>query len=411
MVKDLLKEGEFAGLDLLIGVSGGLDSILLVHACLAHHLRPTLLHINYQLRGDESEADEQFVRQLAEKHRLKLQIERCPNEITVGKGINLQQAARDFRRTFFDEWIAQSPNHKVVLAHHADDQVETFFLQLARGAGLKGLGGMYENRDGYLRPFLRFSKQTLAEIAVSEKITWREDASNQSLKYNRNKWRNVFIPIMEQENTTIKESVLLLQVVFRENYQTLQATFRASHQAVFDKEQVLIEQWNDFSTDEKHVLCNELAWPSWVVVRMDELVSLQKSASFTVGETTIYRTKSAITWKKNEVIPSLKSIVIAKVETLPEHFDKVSVYLDERKVVGQLVLRKVSETDRIAPIGMKGTQLVTKVLKDAGFSMQERTDFFVVADEVKVVWIPGLKVSRTCVAYLACKQILKITLQ
>jgi hypothetical protein len=174
---------------------------------------------------------------------------------------------------------------------------------------------------------------------------------------------------------------------------------------------VLIEQWNDFTTDEKHVLCNELAWPSWVVVRMDELVSLQKSASFTVGETTIYRTKSAITWKKNEVIPSLKSIVIAKVDTLPEHFDKVSVYLDERKVVGQLVLRKVSETDRIAPIGMKGTQLVTKVLKDAGFSMQERTDFFVVADEVKVVWIPGLKVSRTCVADLACKQILKITLQ
>ena len=411
MVKDLLKATEFTGLDLLIGVSGGLDSILLVHACLAHDLRPTLVHINYQLRGDESEADEQFVRQLAEKHRLKLQVERCSNEIMVGKGINLQQAARDFRRTFFDEWIAQSPNHKVVLAHHADDQVETFFLQLARGAGLKGLGGMYENRYGYLRPFLRFSKQTLTEIAVSEKIAWREDASNQSLKYNRNKWRNVFIPFMEKENTTIKESVLLLQAVFRKNYQALKGTFQASHQAIFDQEQVLIEQWNAFTTDEKHVLCNELAWPSWAVVRMDELVSLQKSTSFTVGETTIFRTKSAIVWKKKEVISSLKSLVITKVDTLPEHFDKVSVYLDERKVVGQLVLRKVSETDRIAPIGMKGTQLVTKVLKDAGFSMQERTDFFVVADEVKVVWIPGLKVSRTCVADLTCKQILKITLQ
>ena len=411
MVKDLLKATEFAGLDLLIGVSGGLDSIVLVHACLAHDLRPTLLHINYQLRGDESEADEQFVRQLAEKHQLKLQVERCPNEITVGKGINLQQAARDFRRTFFDEWIAQSPNHKVVLAHHADDQVETFFLQLARGAGLKGLGGMYENRDGYLRPFLRFSKQTLAEIAVSEKIAWREDASNQSLKYNRNKWRNVFIPFMEQENPTIKESVLLLQAVFRENYQTLQATFRARHQTIFDQGQVLIEQWNAFTTDEKHVLCNELAWPSWAVVRMNELVDQQKSASFLVGETTVFKTKSAIAWKKNEDVLSLKTLVITKVDTLPEHFDKVSVYLDEAKVVGQLELRKVRETDRIAPIGMKGTQLVLKVLKDAGFSLQERADFYVVADENQVVWIPGFKVSRTCVAELNSAQILKITLQ
>lgn len=411
MVKDLLKEGEFAGLDLLIGVSGGLDSIVLVHACLAHDLRPTLLHINYQLRGEESEADEQFVRQLAEKHHLNLQVERCPNEITVGKGINLQQAARDFRRTFFDEWIAQSPNHKVVLAHHADDQVETFFLQLARGAGLKGLGGMYENRDGYLRPFLNFSKQTLAEIAVSEQITWREDASNQSLKYNRNKWRNVFIPFMEQDNPTIKESVLLLQAVFRENYQALQATFRARHQAIFDQGQVLIEQWNAFTTDEKHVLCNELAWPSWTVVRMNELVDQQKSASFFVGETTVFKTKSAIVWKKNEVISSLTTLVMTKVDTLPEHFDKVSVYLDEAKVVGQLELRKVTATDRIAPIGMKGTQLVMKVLKDAGFSLQERADFYVVADENQVVWIPGFKVSRTCVAELNSAQILKITLQ
>lgn len=411
MVKDLLKATEFAGLDLLIGVSGGLDSIVLVHACLAHDLRPTLLHINYQLRGDESEADEQFVRQLAEKHQLKLQVERCPNEITVGKGINLQQAARDFRRTFFDEWIAQSPKHKVVLAHHADDQVETFFLQLARGAGLKGLGGMYENRDGYLRPLLNFSKQTLAEIAVSEQIAWREDASNQSLKYNRNKWRNVFIPFMEKENPTIKESVLLLQAVFRENYQALQATFRARHQAVIDHGQVLIEQWNAFTTDEKHVLCNELAWPSWAVVRMNELVDQQISASFLVGETTVFRTKSAIVWKKNQVISSLKSLVITIVDTLPEHFDKVSVYLDEAKVVGRLVLRKVTATDRISPIGMKGTQLVMKVLKDAGFSLQERADFNVVADKEKVIWIPGIKINRSSVADNNTKQILKITLQ
>jgi hypothetical protein len=216
---------------------------------------------------------------------------------------------------------------------------------------------------------------------------------------------------MEKENPAINESVLMLQGVFRENYQALQADFLENNQALLDQKQVSFLQWNAFSDDEKHVFCNVLKWPSWTVARLNKLVNLQKSASFSVGNTTVYKTKIGFSWTKNEEEILTKTLVISKVDSLPEYFDKATVYLDESKVVGQLVLRKVTATDRIAPIGMKGTQLVTKVLKDAGFSMQERTDFFVVADEGQVVWIPGLKVSRTCVAELKSAQILKITLQ
>lgn len=410
LLHSLLKNHDLSTNQLLIGVSGGLDSTVLVHACLANGLRPNLLHVNYQLRGDESEADEQFVRQLAGKYCLELQVVRCAKDVTVGEGINLQQAARDFRRVFFDEWIAQSPNHKVLLAHHADDQVETFFLQLTRGAGLKGLGGMHENKDGYIRPFLCFSKQILAAIASSEKITWREDASNQMSKYSRNKWRNVFIPFLEREKPTIKKSVLLLQSVFRENYQALQATFRARHQAVFDQEQVKIEQWDEFTTDEKFVMCNELAWPSWAVVRMNELVDQQKSASFLIGETTVYKTKNSISWKKREEMSAHVNLLVTKVDMLPEHFDKLSIYVDEAKIVGQLVVRKALPTDRIAPIGLKGSQLVSKALKDAGFSLQERASIDIVADDQQVVWIPSVKISRTTVAQPDTKRILLLEL-
>ena len=411
MVTTALHNVELSTNELLIGVSGGLDSTVLVHACVAIGLQPNLLHINYQLRGEASEADEAFVRQLAEKYQLDLNVIRCPKKTTVGAGINLQQAARDFRRTFFLDWINQSPKHKVLLAHHADDQVETFFLQFARNAGMKGLGGMHVNQVGFVRPFLALSKQQLHSYALSEGLSWREDASNQSLKYNRNKWRNVFIPLMESENPSINTSVLLLQRVFRENYQALQADFLENNQVLIDQKQVSFLQWNAFSDDEKHVFCSALKWPSWTVARLNELVNLQKSASFLVGNTSVYKTKTGFSWTKYEEDILNKSLVITKVDSLPDYFDKASVYIDEAKVIGQLVLRKVSKTDRIAPIGMKGTQLATKVLKDAGLSSQERFQFQVVADDEKVIWIPGLKVNRTSVADKMTIQLLKIALQ
>lgn len=411
MVTTALHNVDLSNNQLLIGVSGGLDSTVLVHACVAIGLQPNLLHINYQLRGEASEADEAFVRQLAEKYQLDLNVIRCPKKTTVGTGINLQQAARDFRRTFFLDWINQSPKHKVLLAHHADDQVETFFLQFARNAGMKGLGGMYVNQAGFVRPFLALTKLQLNNYALSEGLSWREDASNQSLKYNRNKWRNVFIPLMESENPSINTSVLLLQRVFRENYQTLQATFLENNQALLEQKQVAYLQWNAFSDDEKHVFCSALKWPSWTVARLNELVNLQKSASFLVSNTTVYKTKTGFSWTKYEEDILNKSLVITKVDSLPDYFDKASVYIDEAKVIGQLVLRKVSKTDRIAPIGMKGTQLATKVLKDAGLSSQERFQFQVVADDEKVIWIPGLKVNRTSVADKMSIQLLKIALQ
>jgi tRNA(Ile)-lysidine synthase len=276
---------------------------------------------------------------------------------------------------------------------------------------MKGLGGMHVDQAGFVRPFLALTKQQLHNYALSEGLSWREDASNQSLKYNRNKWRNVFIPLMEKEIPSINASVLLLQRVFKENYQALQANFLEINQALLDQKQVSFLQWNAFSDDEKYVFCNALKWPSWTVARLNELVNLQKSAAFLVGDTTVYKTKTGVAWTKNEEDILTKTLVITKVDSLPEHFDKVSVYLDEAKVVGQLVLRKVRETDRIAPIGMKGTQLVTKVLKDAGYSLQERADFHIVADEQEVIWIPNIKVSRNKLAQanaVCCLQLLLI---
>jgi hypothetical protein len=170
-------------------------------------------------------------------------------------------------------------------------------------------------------------------------------------------------------------------------------------------------QWNALSDDEKYVFCNALKWPSWTVARLNELVNLQKSASFLVGNTTVYKTKTGVAWTKNEEEILTKTLVVSKVDSLPEHFDKATVYLDEAKVVGQLVLRKVSETDRIAPIGMKGTQLVTKVLKEAGYSSQERAQFQIVVDDEQVIWIPGIKVNRTSIADKMSQQLLKISVQ
>jgi tRNA(Ile)-lysidine synthase len=189
LVNKALSEFNWKDKELLVSCSGGLDSTVLLHGIVQLGIRPKVLHINYKLRGAESDADEAHVRTLVEYYQLESQIVSCPKERLKGAGINLQAAARDFRRTFYQEWTAKSKQHVVLLGQHADDQIETFFLQLFRGAGMQGLGGMYPERQQLIRPFLNLTKEDLKEYAHSEKVTWREDHSNTEVNYLRNRFR------------------------------------------------------------------------------------------------------------------------------------------------------------------------------------------------------------------------------
>jgi tRNA(Ile)-lysidine synthase len=191
-----------------VAVSGGADSVVLLH--LLDRLSGLLgielvvLHVNHQLRGVESDADEAFVRELAASLQLALRAAAGP--VSAG---NLEQEARRIRREFFHASMAECGLRRVALGHTRSDQVETLLYRLLRGSGLAGLAGMRPvTDDGLIRPLLTISRAEVRDWAAAEDISWREDSSNADARFARNRLRNEAIPWLAREFNSNLEAVL-----------------------------------------------------------------------------------------------------------------------------------------------------------------------------------------------------------
>ena len=200
---ELLAPGE----KIAVAVSGGADSVTLLH--ILHRLRDRfkiellVLHVNHQLRGVDSEEEEQFVRGLADSLGLEALVRRSSR----GPG-NLEQEARQARRAFFAEVLASGQANKIALGHNASDQAETVLFRFLRGSGAAGLAGMRLNHQSLLRPLLTISRADVRTWAVKEGLVWREDSSNRDLRFSRNWLRERLIPQIEARLNSGLEPVL-----------------------------------------------------------------------------------------------------------------------------------------------------------------------------------------------------------
>ncbi|MCK5815335.1 MAG: tRNA lysidine(34) synthetase TilS, partial [Flavobacteriaceae bacterium] len=192
---------------MLVTVSGGIDSVVLVH--LLHQLKfdISIAHCNFKLREADSDLDEQFVKKLASDLKLDFYKISFETEVYAKKNkCSIQMAARELRYDWFEE-IRQKNNLDYVLtAHHKDDVLETFLINLSRGTGLEGLIGI-PSKNGYIvRPMLPFSREDINSFAKENTIEWREDKSNASTKYLRNKIRHDLVPILKELNPSFMSS-------------------------------------------------------------------------------------------------------------------------------------------------------------------------------------------------------------
>lgn len=399
------------GSELLVGCSGGVDSVVLVYSLVKLGYRPHLLHINYQLRGEASEQDAVFVDEFAKQMNLECTVILCPQALTKGPGINLQEAARTFRRQHFLKWIEKGPTHFVVLGHHQDDQIETFFLQLARGAGTLGLGGMHENRHQIIRPFLTLPKSALITYAKENKLSWREDQSNQTVDYARNKLRLAILPELMNQFPKLRPAILDFQAACRNFATDLTNQLRESCQNFTQEKEIPLANWNQFSQEEKRVCIQLINWPNWTFERMEQLAKGRKSNFFYVKDLLVYRTKTSICWKDSMPTNLTWDFKIENVEFLPEQFSKYELFLDRTKIKGALRMRPWHPSDAISIIGINGKQLVSSALKNAGIPLQERANYWVLTDDQHVLWIPEIKVSKIALAQAESTSIIKIVLK
>jgi tRNA(Ile)-lysidine synthase len=225
-----------AGANVIVGVSGGADSVALLHILQRLGVPLTAAHLNHSIRGAEADADEQFVKDLC----VQLGVECITHktdvpELAKAKGVSLEMAAREARHSFFTSQV-ESQKSKVViaLAHHADDQLETFFLRAARGSGPGGLGGMRPlqcletNCVGaqnfaqgsekllLIRPMLGIRRSEILEWLVGEGLDWREDASNADETIPRNIVRHQILPILGKLNERAAENILRTMEILRD---------------------------------------------------------------------------------------------------------------------------------------------------------------------------------------------------
>lgn len=198
---------------LIIGFSGGADSTALLHLLHdlpGYELKLIAAHLNHSLRGKASDLDELFCRQTAQK--LGILFESSCTDVkkrAEERGLNLEDAGRQFRRDFFEKISKKYNANTIVLAQHADDQAETVLMRLLRGSGATGLSGMeYRNQYGYIRPLLDISRKEIVSWLVNEGIPWREDESNNDTAFLRNRIRHELLPLLETYNPNIRQTLL-----------------------------------------------------------------------------------------------------------------------------------------------------------------------------------------------------------
>lgn len=399
----------------LVACSGGLDSVVLAHLLSQEKIPLVLVHVNYHLRGEDSNLDEQFVRNLAKELECPIHIKQVElSQILEEQGGNLQETARVIRYEFFESLLDQHPDSILCTAHHANDQVETFFMRILRQSGIAGLSGIPQFRNRLFRPLLNIEKTQLKEYAKRHSIQWREDVSNQKNNYLRNLLRNDWLPQMETNGVAGEMSLT-------EAVQTLTQAFANTKKIHLKKIGPLVKHmkshgrigYNDFfalSADEQHLLLDEMGWSHDLVESILSLKEKERSKKISIDSTYfLYREQAELVLVSEREI-NMPTIQIATVSELPTRFDKHSVYLDQLKLKGKLSLRPWKTGDRIQPVGMSGSQLVSDILKDAKVPLYEKKNCLVLVDDETVLWVVNHKVGRTKIAQPGSQSIIQVTL-
>lgn len=200
---------------LLVGVSGGLDSMVLVHILKALGFTIGIGHVNYHLRGSDSDKDQELVQKIAAENGFPFHLLSCESEEMETS--SLQENARNLRYNWFNELVSQHTYNFILTAHHKDDSLETILMNFFRGSSPRGLSGISPKRDNLRRPLLTHSKEELLEFAQNNNLEWREDATNLRSDYNRNFIRHDVVPIIEKRWPGFKQAVLSNAETMREN--------------------------------------------------------------------------------------------------------------------------------------------------------------------------------------------------
>lgn len=402
---------------LLIAISGGIDSVVLTRLLHQLNFDISLAHCNFQLRENESDLDEEFIKKLATNLNIHSHtISFDTNAISKEKKISTQMTARDLRYSWFDNLIDKNNYDYVLTAHQKNDVLETFLINFTRGTGLDGLTGIPEINNKIVRPLLPFTRNDIERFAKKNNVSWREDKSNASTKYLRNKIRHNVIPVLKEINPSLMDSfnntlenLKESQIIIKDNIERVKKKATVLENNILKIE---IEKIKSLSNPKAYLfeLLKEYMYTEW-----NDVVALLDAQS-----------GKQVFSKSHRLVKDRKHLLLAKIDdknstqsyvinnfnadftsndfTLKFKLDgdfnqqssnKNSVILDYDQLCFPLTVRKWQHGDYFYPDGMKGKKKLSDFFNDEKMSILEKEKTWILTtSKNEIIWVVGKRLDN-----------------
>jgi len=400
----------------LLACSGGMDSMCLATLLVRAGIPIEIVHVNFQLRGEESEGDREFVQSWAKSHGIPLHLKLAETEsVAKSQGISIQMAAREIRYRFFEEIRASLNLQGIILAHHQDDQLETIFLNLLRGTGIEGIYGMGERKGWLIRPLLSFSRAEIQAFMSENQLLWRDDSSNLKDEYKRNNLRINGLPAIYGLEPDAKKNLLT-------SFNRLKDTGKAFSG--------LFENWKKDKIREEHpfqflpysAIQNQPGastllyfWLRPFGFNSDQAQSIVETLTRPVAGAVFKSPGFLVHFDRKELVLApeperFEPINLDQNTTsleLPEGTYKVTrqeypaqldknplhAQLDESRLEFPLGIRTWQEGDRFVPLGMNSSKKISDFLVDIKMPLAKKQSVKVLVSGGEIAWVLGLRIA------------------
>lgn len=402
---------------LLCTVSGGIDSIVMLY--LLHEMKYdcVVAHCNFQLRGEESDGDEMFVRDFCRNLGVPCHVNTFnTHEYADATGTSIQMAARKLRYDWFYELAEQENCEYIALAHNSDDQVETAILNFVRGTGIRGVSGMKPILGKLFRPLIEVPRADIAEISAENNIPYHNDSTNATTKYARNKVRHLVLPLFEEINVAAKENILKSVAYFSDTEKIM------NDYVQIIRENAVVVDGDIIRINVEKILAS--AAPSTVLFEIligenvpkplaSEAVCLleaQTGRKCVFENVEIVRNRDFIEVHCIVADTAEDEIVIDSIGELKKYGFSVSkchcdddfvcdrnpqvAYFDVTKLKFPLVLRKWRFGDKFIPLGMRGSRKLSDFFKDEKLSAAEKSQVRILESDGKIAWVVGMRIDE-----------------
>jgi tRNA(Ile)-lysidine synthase len=456
MLESIQSKALFDGADkILLAISGGADSVAMVHALAELKKRSDIScefvigHVNHCLRGDASDADETFVKEVGSALGLSVISQRIDvNEYAYAKKLSIGTAGRMVRLQSLSQMAEHNKCEAIVTAHHKDDLAETMVHRLMRGTGFRGLCGIWPVSEVYgvefIRPMLLFRKEEIIQYCNDRSIQWREDASNRNICFTRNKIRHHLLQAFKSTDL-----VQQLAVLSAKSQRFLLSTEKHAESIVTKGH---VERSRKYYCIDQDLLCSCPPWVLYetlrkILVNLDvglrkytqdhftvirEMLRQQTAKASFPGqiEFSVKRGTASFQFKMDTPVLPLSPVELevgqtvqfgpweitatllkagqADIKQFLKYKDSFVEWFDPERIHGALKVRSRQDGDRFSPIGAQGPKKVGRFLIDADLDGDTKRDFFVIRDAEKILWLSPLRMSEEAKLTPKTKKILEI---